>query len=141
MTTDDDETPRGWSGERHAPGAETEFEDEEPGSYLRELNLGPGLIVWSAINLLCAPGVVVAVLVLDPRGVDLTPWRVIWHLAPVSSALLGATALWYASSRMTRPAPRALAFAFISCALCFAAYLCGTCFASSHPVFAPPGAP
>jgi len=78
------------------PGAGPEFEDEEPGSYLSELGVGTGTVIWGALNLLIILG---CGLFASRVGPD-SEWRSLLDLtrmlAPVSAVLHFIVTLWQA---------------------------------------------
>jgi hypothetical protein len=79
------------------PGAGPEFEDEEPGSYLSELGVGAGTVMWGALNLLVILG---CGLLFAPRVGPDSQWRSLLDLtrmlAPVSAVLHFIVTLWQA---------------------------------------------
>jgi len=79
------------------PGSGPEFEDEEPGSYLSELGVGAGTVIWGALNLVVILGC--GLLFASRVGPD-SEWRslldLIRMLAPVSTVLHLIVTLWQA---------------------------------------------
>ena len=85
-------------------GPEPEYEDEEPGAYLKELGVGTWNVIWAALNLALTLGAGLYGLV----GVA-AEWQfladVAWKLLPISCAVLLLITLWQKSSAYTENTP------------------------------------
>ena len=73
-----------------------EFEDEPPGSYLAELQVGTANVVWSGLNLLLTLALGLGRLVggLSPQSSWWTVTRLLWALLPASCLLLLVVTVW-----------------------------------------------
>ena len=82
------------------PVANSEFEDESPGSYLAELGVRRWNVVWSIGNLIVTAAAAICLrLNIESLALD-----VVWKLCPVSCVLLLLITLWQRASRYTQSA-------------------------------------